>query len=96
MDGAFSVALPSDDDDDELAELVEQLNNANLPREARTSVSRDIKRLRKLTPSSPESGVLRSYLEVVATLPWNDTHMEEEQIVNIAVARDRLDEDHYG
>ncbi|KAI7874568.1 ATP-dependent protease La [Lichtheimia hyalospora FSU 10163] len=95
MDTCFSVAVPSDDDDDELAELVEQLNNANLPLEARTSVSRDIKRLRKLTPSAPESGVLRSYLEVVATLPWNNTQMEEE-IVNIAVARDRLDQDHYG
>lgn len=95
MDPSFSVAMPSDDDDDELAELVEQLNNANLPLEARTSVSRDIKRLRKLTPSAPESGVLRSYLEVVATLPWNDTHLKEE-IVNISVARDRLDEDHYG
>ena len=94
-DTCFSVAVPSDDDDDELAELVEQLNNANLPQEARTSVSRDIKRLRKLTPSAPESGVLRSYLEVVATLPWNNTQMEEE-IVNIAVARDRLDQDHYG
>lgn len=95
MDPSYSVAMPSDDDDDELAELVEQLNNANLPLEARTSVSRDIKRLRKLTPSAPESGVLRSYLEVVATLPWNDTHSKEE-IVNISVARDRLDEDHYG
>ncbi|KAI9312625.1 ATP-dependent protease La [Dichotomocladium elegans] len=89
----LAIAIPSDDDDEELVELVQNLNDCNLPEEARNSVSRDIKRLRKMAPSSPESGVLRAYLELVAALPW---HKRMDDVVNISEARDRLDADHYG
>ncbi|KAI8141875.1 ATP-dependent protease La [Fennellomyces sp. T-0311] len=88
-----AVATPSMDDDEELADLVNHLNEANLPAYAQSVVRRDVKRLRKLTPSAPESGILRSYLELVAALPW---HEKTEGAVNINVAQKHLDADHYG
>ena len=97
---ATNSITPSNEDDEELADLISQLNQANLPTYAKTVVSRDIKRLRKLTPSAPESGILRSDLELVAALPWQQqqsssatTHTDD---VSIAVAQKHLNADHYG
>lgn len=82
-----------DEDDQELADLVEKLNSQSLPDYALVAVKRDVNRLRKLSPSAPESGVLRSYLELVADLPWNT---RTDTVVNIAAARSQLDNDQFG
>lgn len=88
------VCLPANpEDDEELADLIEQLNQAQLPLHAQRLVRRDIQRLRKLPPSQPESGVIRAYLEVVADLPWQQ---KSDAVVDIAGARRQLDADHYG
>ncbi|KAG2226628.1 hypothetical protein INT45_005114, partial [Circinella minor] len=94
-----NIITSSNEDDEELADLVRQLNQANLPTYATSVVSRDIKRLRKLTPSTPESGILRSYLELVASLPWQQqlaTTTTYTDDVSITVAQKHLDTDHYG
>ncbi|KAI9278532.1 Lon protease C-terminal proteolytic domain-containing protein [Phascolomyces articulosus] len=99
---AIDIIAPSNEDDEELADLVNQLNKANLPPYAKSVVIRDLKRLRKLMPSTPESGILRSYLELVAALPWQQQQQESTSIgnphadVSIAVAQKHLDADHYG
>jgi ATP-dependent Lon protease len=46
-----------------------------------------------MPPSSPESNILRNYLDTVFSLPWTKKSRENFEINH---ARDILDEDHYG
>lgn len=87
------------EDDDEIIDLVQKLNNANLPESAVTSVKRDLNRLRKLPESSSDSAVLRIYIEYISDLPWqkeDNTATLGAAAVNIAAAKDQLDADHFG
>jgi ATP-dependent Lon protease len=53
---------------------------------------KELSRLSRLQPMSPESGVLRTYLEWIADLPWSETSEDNHDIV---LAETILDEDHY-
>ena len=74
------------------AELEARFNEKNMPEEAKTRALKEIKRLGRLQPMSPESGVLRTYLEWIADLPWSE---ESDDRMNLARAARILDEDHY-
>ncbi|ORX53491.1 ATP-dependent protease La [Hesseltinella vesiculosa] len=80
-------------DEDDMAQLARRLDEANLPKEAATTVQRELKRIKKLQPSSSEWSVTRNYLELVADLPWNK-HSDE--TLDIARAKDQLEGDHFG
>ncbi|MBN1647156.1 MAG: endopeptidase La [Spirochaetales bacterium] len=73
-------------------ELEIRLNEKNLPEEVKLKTEKEIRRLSKLQPMSPESGVLRTYLEWIADLPWNETSRDNKDIDKAARI---LDEDHY-
>ncbi|KAF7732526.1 hypothetical protein EC973_003273 [Apophysomyces ossiformis] len=88
-----TLFTPTNEDDDDLVALMEQLNRAGLPAHAYTIVQRDVSRLRKLSSSSPESSLLHTYLEWVAGLPWQK---KTPDMVDIAAARRQLDADHFG
>jgi ATP-dependent Lon protease len=55
--------------------------------------TKELKRLQRMGEGSAESGMLRTYLEWLAELPWKDAPPAE---IDIAAARAVLDEDHYG
>ncbi|HWF73241.1 MAG TPA: endopeptidase La [Solirubrobacteraceae bacterium] len=76
----------------EAAELREQLAALDLPEEVRKQVDRELARLERLQPAMAEYGVVRGYLEWIATLPWNKS---TEDKLDLAHAREVLDEDHY-
>jgi ATP-dependent Lon protease len=81
-----------DEQQAELAELREQMEKKNLPEDARKAVERELARLEKLPPAAAEYGVIRTYLDWILTLPWDDT---TEDNLDLAHARQVLDEDHY-
>src|SRR5207247_11150227 len=62
------------------------------PDEARRAAGREPKRLAGMQPGSPERGMVVSYLEWIASLPWSKT---DGGTIDIRRARDVLDEDHY-
>jgi ATP-dependent Lon protease len=64
-----------------------------MPKEAEAVVMREFKRLKKLHPSSAEWSVARTYLDVVADLPWSK-HTQD--VLDISKARSQLDGDHFG
>ncbi len=72
--------------------LREQLDAAGLPDEVRTQVDRELRRLEQLPPQAAEHGVIRTYLEWIASLPWSAS---TEDNLDLAHARQVLDEDHY-
>lgn len=75
------------------AELLEkQLHEADLPSEIRKELERELATLKKLTPTTPDYHVLRGYLEFAIALPWKKS---TEDVLDIARARQVLDEDHY-
>ena len=76
----------------ELGELRERIEKAGLPPEARREADREIARLERIPSASPESSVIRTYLELIVALPWNTSTGGE---VDVAKAREILDADHY-
>jgi len=78
---------------EEVAELREQLAKANLPEAVQKEVDRELKRLGRMSENAADYQVARSYLELIAELPW---HSRTEDALNLAHAKDVLDEDHYG
>jgi ATP-dependent Lon protease len=76
----------------EVEELREQLGAIALPDEVRKQVDRELARLEKLPQAAAEHGVIRTYLEWMASLPWDTT---TEDNLDLAHAREVLDADHY-
>ncbi|HET9152143.1 MAG TPA: endopeptidase La [Gemmatimonadales bacterium] len=84
--------LGEDEEADELDELKEKLEALELPEEARKEVDREMGRLSRIGRESMESQVIRTYLENVAELPWNERSAEH---LDLNQAQKILDEDHY-
>ncbi|MDE7241263.1 endopeptidase La [Desulfovibrio sp.] len=82
-----------DDAEDDMASLKEALDKAGLSAEARTEADRQLRRLSAMHADSSEASVLRAYLEWLADLPWKKQSRDR---LDIARARDILDEDHCG
>jgi ATP-dependent Lon protease len=84
--------LGEGDERDDLQELKETLAALDLPPEARKEVDREFGRLSRIGRESMESQVIRTFLENVAELPWNERSKEHLQLPE---AQRILDEDHY-
>jgi ATP-dependent Lon protease len=80
------------DDGAEMKNLREKIEQAKLPPEADKEAKRELGRMEKLSPASPEYSVIRTYLEWMISLPWNKTSATA---IDIAKAKVTLDEDHY-
>ncbi len=78
--------------DDELSELAQRLEAAGLSAEAKKVADRELKRLRQMSPQSAEYHVARTYLEVMAGLPWGKVSQDR---LDLKAAREILDRDHY-
>ena len=76
----------------EVDEMRAQLEDADMPEKAREAAVKELNRLSKMHSSSPESTVSRNYLDWLINLPWNAS---TEDNLDIAHAKEILDEDHY-
>ena len=85
--------LGEDVDSQEANDLRERIEALELPAEARREVDRELRRLERIPRESAEAQVVRTYLEIVADLPWSETTDEQ---LDIGRAEKVLDRDHYG
>ncbi|MCI0545855.1 MAG: endopeptidase La [Candidatus Rokubacteria bacterium] len=76
----------------DVADLRRRIEEAALPDEARREAERELQRLAGIPPSSPEHGMIHTYLEWMASLPWQKLTGGS---IDIARARAVLDEDHF-
>jgi ATP-dependent Lon protease len=76
----------------EVADLRRRIEAAGLPEEARREAERELARLGSIPAASPEHGIIRTYLEWLASLPWNTV---TGGAIDVARTRQVLDEDHY-
>ncbi|HVE78171.1 MAG TPA: endopeptidase La, partial [Gemmatimonadaceae bacterium] len=90
---AIQKELGDDDQAREITELREKLDKLELPKEARAEVERELGRLERAGRESMEAQVIRTYLEWVAELPWNNRSDDD---LDLKRAQEVLDEDHYG
>ncbi|HEV3378432.1 MAG TPA: endopeptidase La [Thermoleophilaceae bacterium] len=81
-----------DESQAEAAELRERLEAAGLPEHAWKQAERELQRFERLPAQSVEHGVIRTYLEWVADLPWSKS---TEDVLDLGPARKVLDRDHY-
>ncbi|AHV98607.1 endopeptidase La [Paenibacillus sabinae] len=77
----------------EAEELRAQVEEKSLPERVREKIDKEIDRLEKMPASSAEGGVIRNYVEMLLSLPWNEWTEDD---LDIAKAEQVLDEDHYG
>jgi ATP-dependent Lon protease len=80
-------------DAEEAESLKDRLAKADLPEDVRKEAERELGRLQKTNPASPEHNVIRTWLEYVIELPWK---ARSEDNLDLKHARTVLDEDHYG
>jgi ATP-dependent Lon protease len=76
----------------EAEELRQQIEAAGLPEHALKQAERELERFERLPPQSAEHGVIRTYLEWLASLPWSKS---TEDNLDLKHARKVLDRDHY-
>jgi ATP-dependent Lon protease len=81
-----------DEQQAEAEEIRRQLEEANPPEHVKTVAERELARFERLPPQSAEHGVIRTYLEWLATLPWSRS---TEDNLDLKHAREVLDRDHY-
>ena len=77
----------------ETNELRKKLDEAGLPEDVKKAADRELDRLSKVPQASPEYSVIRTYLDWMVQLPWG---VATTDAIDIAQAREVLDEDHYG
>jgi ATP-dependent Lon protease len=90
---AIQKELGEDEEGSDIEELEERIAEIELPSDARSEINRELARLRRTNPQSAEYQVIRTYLELVAELPWNE---RTEDKIDLPEAERVLEEDHYG
>lgn len=82
----------ADEQQMEVEEFRKKIESAGMPEEAEKEARRELDRLSKLPTAAAEYGVIRTYLDWLTSLPWS---VQTEDNLDIAHARQVLDEDHY-
>lgn len=90
---AIQKELGDGDSSKEVEELREKLTKLNLSKEGRSEVERELGRLERSGRESMEAQVIRTYLEWIAELPWNERSNDD---LDLKHATAVLDDDHYG
>lgn len=84
-------------EDDEIAEAIEEyrqkMKEHTYPEYVTEALEKELKRLERTNPASPEMGVIQNYIEWVLDLPWD---VENKEVIDVKEAQKILDEHHYG
>ncbi|XP_067090543.1 lon protease homolog 2, peroxisomal [Osmerus mordax] len=89
----FSLEEEGEEEDaDDTASLERKVKGANMPEPALKVCLKELKRLKKMPQSMPESALTRNYLDLMVELPWSK---QTTDCLDIHAARVLLDNDHY-
>ncbi len=91
---AIQEALGEDGEHQDVSKLRERLKTKEgLPEEVKKEAEKELQRLEMTPNSSPNYGIIHSYIEWILDLPWG-TYSKDK--LDLKRARKILDEDHYG
>src|SRR5262245_13775225 len=77
----------------ELAEIDDKIRKTEFSKEAREKAIHELKKLRQMSPMSPESTVARNYLDWLLSIPWDKRSKIKK---DLKLAQEVLDNDHFG
>lgn len=84
-------------EDDEIVEAIEEyrqkMKEHTYPEYVTEALEKELKRLERTNPASPEMGVIQNYIEWVLDLPWD---IENQETIDVKEAQKTLDKHHYG
>jgi ATP-dependent Lon protease len=90
---AIQKELGEEEERDDVEEMRQRIEALELSEEQRLEVDRELRRLERTSPQSAEYQVIRTFLEWVTELPWNE---RTEEKIDLARAEEILEEDHHG
>jgi len=91
---AIQKELGDDDEGINEAEQIEkQVEEAQMPEEAKEKTLAEVRKLKMMSPMSAEATVVRSYIDWMISVPWKKRSKLKR---NLKLAQDTLDKDHYG
>jgi ATP-dependent Lon protease len=82
-----------EEDSDDFAELEAQVKKKTLPPVVEERTLRELRKLRRMPPMSPEFTVARNFVDWIVSIPWTE---RTDEMLDVAYARGILDADHYG
>ncbi|MBC7871012.1 MAG: endopeptidase La, partial [Chitinophagaceae bacterium] len=77
----------------DINELRDQIIQADLPQDVHDRATKELARLAMMPPLAPEVGIIRTYLDWLVTLPWQQETQDNLDLKNAQII---LDEEHYG
>ena len=90
---AIQKELGEEEGRDDVEEMRQRIEKLELSEEQRSEVDRELRRLERTSPQSAEYQVIRTFLEWVTELPWQERTQEK---IDLALAEKILEEDHHG
>jgi ATP-dependent Lon protease len=82
-----------EEDGDDFADLEAQIRKKALPSVVEERTLRELRKLRRMPPMSPEFTVARNFVDWIVSIPWTE---RSDEVLDVARARAILDADHYG
>lgn len=77
----------------EIIELSEKIEEREMPDEVKLQATRELNRLQQMPSMAPEVGIIRTYLDWLLDLPWNEVTEDNLDVIH---AKTVLNQDHYG
>lgn len=90
---AIKKELGDDDAESEITKLAQSIEKSKMPKEAMAQAKSELKKLKTLNAASTEASIIKTYIELLAELPWNRPSKLKK---NIAAASKILAAQHYG
>jgi ATP-dependent Lon protease len=90
---AIQKELGDEEGKDERTEIEDKIKKTELSKEAREKATHELKRLRQMSPMSPEATVVRNYLDWLLSIPWNKNSKVKK---DLKLSEEILDNHHYG
>lgn len=79
--------------DIEIDIIREKISNLNIPQKVEERIENELKKYELLSSLSPETSVVKNYIDWLVSLPWN-TYTEDNK--NLKEVKEKLDKTHYG
>lgn len=73
-----------------------KIEESGMPKEVKKVALDELNRLDTIGSSSPETHVIRNYLDLLISLPWDHEVAREAELIDIDFARETLHQDHFG
>lgn len=90
---AIQKELGSGDSGEEFGELEEKIESCGMPESVQVVAKKELKKLKMMPPTSSEANIVRTYIDWLVTVPWENETVDD---LSIDHAQTVLDEDHWG